>query len=253
MEIGETLSIVFGVLSNGLWLFVFIPTLILNYRKGSSEALSFSLLFCLIVGDIFSILSAKAKDLGLVIIYSAVYHIILDFIVVSQILYYRMANLESELERVLLLDDTTDIEMMYKRYIPSLCYLTRNEGIMVVSMILTTIGIKIGLMYSLYIAEIVAWCATLIFIIARIPQIYLNWKRRSTEGLSMLSFIIINVANMCFLISILVVLTDLKQDEYNGYIIENVQWIIGCTCTIVFDAIIFYQFKLYNQRNQEFI
>jgi uncharacterized protein with PQ loop repeat len=134
-------------------------------------------------------------------------------------------------------------------YSASMGYLTRIELMMVVLMALTTIGIKIGLKYNIYIAEIVAWCATLIFICARIPQIYLNAKRKSTEGLSLLSFVIINIANVCFLMSILVVLVDLERDEYNGYIIENIQWIIGCTSTILFDAVIFYQFKLYSSVN----
>ena len=91
--VGQKLAWVFSTISNGLWLFVFIPQLYQNYKAKDSKGLSLLLLFCLIVGDIFSIISAHAKNLNPVIIYAASYHIILDVIIIAQILYYRRQSI----------------------------------------------------------------------------------------------------------------------------------------------------------------
>jgi hypothetical protein len=48
------LSWIFIIISNGLFLFVFIPTLYLNYKNKSGDAISFSLVYCLLLGDLFS-------------------------------------------------------------------------------------------------------------------------------------------------------------------------------------------------------
>ena len=103
----------------------------------------------------------------------------------------------------------------------------------------------------IYIADIIGWSATCIFMIARIPQIVLNFKRKSTKGLSLMSFIIINIANFFFLMSILILLYDLPQSDYITHILKNIQWIVGSSSTTLFDAVIFYQFIRY-KNNTDF-
>ena len=85
--VGQKLAWIFSTISNALWLFVFIPQLYKNYKTQKSVALSLSLLFCLILGDIFSIISAYIKELNIVIIYAALYHIVLDIIIIN---FYKM-------------------------------------------------------------------------------------------------------------------------------------------------------------------
>jgi len=96
------------------------------------------------------------------------------------------------------------------------------------------------------LADLIGWIATFIFISSRVPQIYLNYKRGSVEGLSLNSFILINVANYLFITSILVNLIDISDasDKFI-FILSNIQWIMGSFCTSFFDGIIFYQFIRY--------
>lgn len=259
--VGQKLAWIFSSVSNALWLFVFVPQLYQNYKTQKSVALSLYLLFCLIFGDVYSIISAYTKGLNIVIIYAAVYHIILDLIIIGQAVYYRRKAIllqESEEieERTSLLNDednistrTNDITFLEYPYL----YLSLGE------IILITSGIFVSLISCLFvilikkdaifIADIVGWLATSIFMLARIPQIILNFKRKSTAGLSLLSFIIINIANMFFLLSILILMYDLKQEEYFNYIKNNIQWIVGSSTTTLFDSIIFYQFYKYKNNN----
>lgn len=256
--IGQKLAWVFSTISNALWLFVFIPQLYKNYKTQKSVALSLSLLFCLILGDIFSIISAHIKELNIVIIYAALYHIILDVIIISQIVYYRRKSIlvsenegNNEGSEDIPLLENEDVEFLDYPYF----YLSFWEFVLVVSSLvltfITTLFVVLVKEYDtkLIIADIIAWSATCIFMLARVPQIWLNFKRKSTKGLSLLSFITINIANMFFLLSVLILMYDLDSSNYMDYIKNNIQWIIGSSSTSLFDCIIFYQFYKYKNRN----
>lgn len=252
--VGQKLAWVFSTVSNALWLFVIIPQLYQNYKAKDSKGLSLLLLFCLIVGDIFSIISAHAKHLNPVIIYAAAYHIVLDIIIITQILYYRRKSILIQIGTViqdtitesshLISDESEDFISKYPYF-----NLTLSEISFVILSMFTIIGTQVFMLLNKndisITADIIAWLATAIFMLARIPQIILNFTRKSTKGLSLLSFIIINIANFFFLLSVLIVLYDLNPDTYIHYIKENIQWIVGSSSTSLFDCIIFYQFYKY--------
>jgi uncharacterized protein with PQ loop repeat len=238
---GQTLAWIFSCISNSLWLLVFIPQLYTNYKNKNSEALSLLLLFCLIFGDIFSCISAIYKDLNYVIIFSAIYHIFLDIIIILQVIYYRVYN-----------DILTQIyfstnNIHFYEYIK---FLNFSESFFLIFQIILILIITFLLRflnddYSLILADLIAWISTSIFILARIPQILLNHKRQSTQGLSIVSFIIINISSLFFLLSILILLVDINESERLFYLKTNLQWISGCIFTTFFDLIIFYQFYKY--------
>lgn len=259
MLLGQQLSYVLGIISNILFMFVFMPQLYKNYKNKNAEAISFSLLYCLILGDLFSIVSADYKKLNPVIIYSAIYHIFLDLIIVGQIIYYRYLDSSTFPfieERTRLLSDTNnlnDINPKYKKYFG---YLTNIEFVFVLFSSLIVITIEILLLYldnnllAMKIANSLAWVATVVFISSRIPQIILNYTRGSIKGLSLVSFIIINIANLFFFLSIVILIIDIKKEVYIDFILYNIQWIVGSTLTTVTDIFIFYQFWLYYEKEE---
>lgn len=252
MFIGQQLAWIFSIISNALWLFVFIPQLYKNYKNKDSQAISLLLLFCLLLGDILALTSGYLKKLNIVVIYTAAYHIILNIIIICQILYYRklfyVYDYDDDEERNSLLSSSSFTSALSSLstsssscipwelcfYITSICFI-----------ILTQIFIQFNNNYNEFIGDFLAWMATCIFIFSRIPQILLNFKRESTEGLSIITFIIANISSMFFMLSILIILYDLDKNQYNNYIIENIQWIIGGYITAIFDFIIFYQFYKY--------
>ena len=254
--VGQKLAWIFSTVSNALWLFVFIPQLYQNYKAKDSKGLSLLLLFCLIVGDIFSIISAHAKHLNPVIIYAAAYHIVLDVIIIAQILYYRRQSILMQVGTIIqdritesspLIDVSDETEDFISRY--PYFNLALSEISFVIISVFTVIGTQIFMFLNKneidITADIIAWLATGIFMLARIPQIILNFTRKSTKGLSLLSFIIINIANFFFLLSVLIILYDLTPNQYMEYVLANIQWIVGSSSTTLFDCIIFYQFYKY--------
>jgi uncharacterized protein with PQ loop repeat len=184
-------------------------------------------------------ISAQAKGISYTVIYIALYHIVLGGLFAIQIIYYRALNKSYSSETVSLMWDNIEDEDQYQE---PLKILYTKEKIFLATAVSSTIC-SLFIINQPYIADIIGWISTFIFIGSRIPQIYLNYQRKSTEGLSIYSFILINVANLLFLTSILVNLCD--TNNTTTFIIENLQWILGSSTTVLFDLVIFYQFQLY--------
>jgi uncharacterized protein with PQ loop repeat len=107
--------------------------------------------------------------------------------------------------------------------------------------LITSITITYIILFCLgksdFMGDLIAWLATIIFTISRIPQITLNYERKSTEGLAISSFIILMLSSLLYLISILLV---------NDWI-DIIQWIFGVMSSLLFfDSIILYQFLKYD-------
>jgi uncharacterized protein with PQ loop repeat len=74
---------------------------------------------------------------------------------------------------------------------------------------------------------------------ARIPQIIKNYRDKSCEGLALLFFLLSLMGNATYGLGILC--HSLERD----YLITNTPWLIGSLGTMVEDAIIFVQFRMY--------
>ena len=246
--LGEILSWIFSTLSNVSWLFEFLPQLLENYRNQSSEAVSYYLVLLWFIGDTLSVMSAMYKNMSIVIVYVGLYHIFFDVLFLSQVIYYRVKIQFTELEtQPLLIDENQSDYKLIIRNIKSV-FLNRE-----IQLLLSWIIISIVLKFVIYLlpfsqffmGEFLAWMATIVFLVSRLPQIYLNYKRKSVVGLSFITFALIILANNLFLASILIKVVDLETNMRLTYLINNIQWIVGASGTSIFDFIIFYQFMKY--------
>ncbi|KAB8292173.1 hypothetical protein EYC80_007916 [Monilinia laxa] len=107
-------------------------------------------------------------------------------------------------------------------------------------------------------------CAIL-YLSSRIPQLLLNHRRKSTEGISMLFFLFACIGNLTYVLSIFAYeapcVTASKygykgahpyqcapgeaRAEYLHYIAVNASWLVGSAGTLLLDAGVFVQFFLY--------
>lgn len=105
------------------------------------------------------------------------------------------------------------------------------------------------------------FCAAL-YLGSRVPQMLLNYRRKSTEGISMLFFMFACVGNLSYVLSIFAydparhcvgrVCVDGEESRvYARYIAVNASWLIGSLGTLVLDFGIFLQFFLYDAQNEE--
>ncbi|KAL8920364.1 MAG: hypothetical protein Q9172_004530 [Xanthocarpia lactea] len=105
-------------------------------------------------------------------------------------------------------------------------------------------------------------CAAL-YLGSRVPQLLLNYRRKSTEGVSMLFFLFACVGNLTYVMSIFAyepACAKLEREygtiqcekgewksEYQRYVLVNTSWLVGSAGTLLLDMMIFAQFWIYRK------
>lgn len=93
-----------------------------------------------------------------------------------------------------------------------------------------------------------AWICTSFYILSRIPQIYKNHKRQSTDGLSIALFTFAVCGNITYALSIL-----FHPGHTRETIMESLPYVYGSFGTLFFDAVIFGQFLHYRKKDATMI
>src|SRR5262249_48173107 len=79
-------------------------------------------------------------------------------------------------------------------------------------------------------------CAVL-YLASRLPQVLLNFRRKSCEGVSLLFFLFACLGNSTYVISILAYEPgDDPEDTYLRYLAVNASWLLGSFGTLVLDS-----------------
>lgn len=121
--------------------------------------------------------------------------------------------------------------------------------------------------------QIFGYLCAVLYLGSRIPQLLLNYRRKSTEGVSMLFFLFACVGNLTYVMSIFAYEPACARigsvnetfngeanrrwhggcegreyrEEYSRYILVNASWLIGSAGTLVLDMMIFGQFWVYRE------
>ncbi|KAF1996416.1 PQ-loop-domain-containing protein [Amniculicola lignicola CBS 123094] len=103
--------------------------------------------------------------------------------------------------------------------------------------------------------QLSGYICALLYLGSRIPQLLLNYRRKSTEGISMLFFLFACIGNMTYVLSIVAykpVCRDARRCAggeavaiYWRYIAVNASWLLGSFGTLLLDAGVFVQYFLY--------
>lgn len=91
--------------------------------------------------------------------------------------------------------------------------------------------------------EVFGWCMAAIYMGGRLPQIMLNMKRGTVEGLNPLMFIFALVGNLTYVSSILVRTVEWKLIK------PNMPWLVDAGVCVVLDVFIICQFVYYASRS----
>ncbi|KAF2125365.1 PQ-loop-domain-containing protein [Dothidotthia symphoricarpi CBS 119687] len=98
-------------------------------------------------------------------------------------------------------------------------------------------------------------CAAL-YLGSRIPQLLLNYRRKSTDGISMLFFVFACLGNLTYVLSIVVYKPKCRdvvcgdgeaKRIYARYIAVNFSWLLGSFGTLALDACVFVQYFMYRK------
>lgn len=110
------------------------------------------------------------------------------------------------------------------------------------------------------LGQVFGYLCAVFYLGSRIPQLLLNYRRKSTEGVSLLFFLFACIGNLTYDMSIFAYnprnscefgprhcQTGEAREIYLRYIAVNASWIAGSLGTLVLDGAIFVQFFLYKK------
>jgi uncharacterized protein with PQ loop repeat len=257
---GILLSWILAIISNVIWLLVFIPQLIEHYKTKSADSISYSLILLWFIGDSICLISIKYKELGNLLWYINIYHVFFDMIFILQVLYYRLKSkgliyfeIDELNESAPLLAKSKFVFgswqgklTIIKNVIKHVEVYSLLLSIIIINLIQIVIGAINLTNENLHmIGDIFAWLTLIICIMSRFPQIILNYNKKNVDGLSSMTFTTIILANNLFLASILIALLDI-EDRYD-YFINNIQFILSSIGTTILDMIILIQMLIYKK------
>lgn len=230
-----SISEIFGILSMLFYAIVYFPQLYTIFRLKTLEGLSLLTVNIWCIADCFNLIALLILQLETSLIIIGWYHMLMTCILLITSLFY-MKLKHNELYEV---EANSQIVMVtnFKKFV-----------IMYLSILVVIICISLSIIFEInynndsqklsslkLFGEILAWISIIMYFCARLPQVYKNYKGKTTYGLSKNMFFITILANIFYLLTILTV--SLEYD----YIIKNLPWIIFVISTTLIDFVILLQ------------
>nr|VZI41087.1 unnamed protein product [Spirometra erinaceieuropaei] len=277
----EITAVTMGMISVIAWMLNGIPQIIENYRKGiPDQAVSLFLLIFWAIGDSLSFAGGVLTHQLVLQVVVAFYSIVNDTILLGQYFFYRSRHkqlleaIPNDMETLLPSDSANDAESPPTNYTQdvrrgstaSLLSITALlcVGLPCVSRTHAPLVTKFSLEKSrilgqsttpsshspfyptplAYAGYILGWFSSLMYLSSRFPQILQNWRRASTEGLSIFVFMFALIGNASYGLQIFLTSTDAL------FLLHSLPWILGSLGVLLLDLVILFQFYVFRRRQQ---
>ncbi|QEO21572.1 hypothetical_protein [Candidozyma auris] len=274
----QVISGITGSISIACWIIVFAPQIYENFRRKSSEGLSMMFIILWLAGDVFNVLGAVLQGVLPTMIILAIYYTLADIVLWVQCIIYgdgksspdyvhlspanpinedvletvlsadraiQCSDLDSargEIDEFEISSKTSPIMSAFFKMLMVILVFLAGLGGWYISYMNTSRKHKapVDLVFD-PLAQFFGWLCALFYLGSRIPQILLNYERKSCDGISFMFFLFACLGNLTYVISILAI------DTSWNYIWVNLSWLAGSLGTLALDFTIFVQFFLYNE------
>ena len=221
-------SIVFSILSIAFYSIVYLPQILLIYKNKSSHGISFLMLYVWTQADVLSLLAAILSQLSINVVLLGWYDIATGIFMISFCYYYYPHSRDKPVKS----------SESSKTLLTILFFIVSNISLLVIAHTIIS-NHTFDLSATLTAGEIIGWFTTFLYLIGRFPQIYINFKSKNVEGLSILMFVYTILGNICYLLSIVTLSTE------QSYIQSNLPWITTTVVSILLDIFVIFQIKYY--------
>lgn len=211
-------SFVIGIFSIIFYSVVYYPQFYVIYKTKKVEGISIWMLLIWGQADFLSLVGTVILNLELTLIIIGWYHALIGFLMTLYTLYYEKENK---------LVKYVSVGLYYVSNITISAYLTGT------------------MLYDYDAGTTMGWISSALYIIGRLPQLYLNFTRKTTQGLSILMYIFTILGNTFYLLS--VVVYSIEPD----YIDANMPWIVMIVITVVMDVVVIFQAFYYKKKNKD--
>jgi uncharacterized protein with PQ loop repeat len=112
------------------------------------------------------------------------------------------------------------------------------------------------------VGQVFGYLCTVAYIASRLPQLILNYRRKTTDGLSMLFFLFACLGNITYVLSIFAYEPHCHSHGdgcapgeagriYGRYILVNLSWLAGSLVTLLLDLCVFAQYFIYSRNDED--
>lgn len=212
-----------GLGNIGFWLFAQIPQLVENYRNKKVEALHPLFLAQWLVGDATNLLGCIFTHQSPIQLYTAIYFCAMDVLLLAQWGYYTWTGSSRRYQRIEIDegayrgDYTFRKKALYGLFFSLAIVLTAQKswtgfrsvagdvqtGRVLMAGVDPCVKVVTLRPWEHILGIISAWTSGVLYFTARMPQIYLNFKRKSVEGLAFAMFFCAVSGNTCYGLSII--------------------------------------------------
>ncbi|XP_070609611.1 lysosomal amino acid transporter 1 homolog [Erythrolamprus reginae] len=243
----EYWSILLGLISIACFLFAALPQLYVAYQNGKVEqALSLGFLLCWLAGDLTNFIGCYLTNQLPIQTVTAVFYINIDIIVISQFFYYKLKT-----QKITKCGMNMKYSCIAWIMICLLLCLILPTQLLIRSKVHNTILVPNEKAQGMVeISGFVCGYLSCVFYLgSRIPQLYKNFQRRSTDGTSYLLFALAMIGNGTYGLS-LVLKMPATQYLISLYFWHHLPWFIGSFGVLLLDIFITAQFIIYRPQNR---
>ncbi|KAI8390316.1 PQ loop repeat-domain-containing protein [Blakeslea trispora] len=254
----DTFSSFLGYLSIFCWLNAQLPQMLENYRLQSADGLSLYLLYFWLAGDLGNMFSCVLNHQLPFQTYLAMYFVSTDLILLFQYFYYQHKPEQQKSDEeacLLIIHPIEQIKTMEDTISDDHGYGTLSQNKPTSLMAILLFGLNFHLSsnlspendsgHAIPLGMMLAWMCSSFYLISRIPQIYKNYKRHSTQGLSLALFSFAVSGNVTYALSILA-----HPGHTQASLRQALPYLTGSLGTLFLDAIIFGQYLYYQKKNK---
>ncbi|XP_009990927.1 PREDICTED: lysosomal amino acid transporter 1 homolog [Tauraco erythrolophus] len=245
-------SVILGLVSIFCFAAASFPQFYQACKTGIMDrALSIYFLLGWLSGDLLNLIGSFLADQLPLQVYTAVYYVLADLVMLSLYCYYKVKNRGGGFAAPI----NAAFVFLSLGMVSTISFLGRGAA---VAQDLATF--KGRSLLSAHVgeprlepftrSEIVGFTigsvSSVLYLCSRVPQIYTNYKRKSTVGVSYSLFALVMLGNSLYGLSVLLKNPEPGQGEGN-YVLKHLPWLVGSLGVLSLDVVISFQFLAYRR------
>ncbi|KAM6402741.1 lysosomal amino acid transporter 1 homolog [Rhynochetos jubatus] len=245
-------SVVLGLVSILCFAAASFPQFYQACKTGIMDrALSIYFLLGWLGGDLLNLIGSFLADQLPLQIYTAVYYVLADLVMLSLYCYYKAKNRGGGLAArinaafVFLSLGTMSTAAFLGRGAAVVQDPATFRGRSLLSARVEELGSK-PFSRNEIIGFAIGSVSSVLYLCSRVPQIYTNYKRRSTIGVSYSLFALVMLGNSLYGLSVLLKNPEPGQGE-GDYVLHHLPWLVGSLGVLSLDVVISFQFLAYRR------